>query len=76
MMARVASFVGDDVSPLLKRPEDVKKAVVIVVAGDKGLCGAYNANLNRRAWQYIKERARGRRRRSTSSASVVALPAR
>src|SRR5579883_733128 len=44
---------GDDIHPLLaKRPE--KKVVFLVLAGDRGLCGAFNTNVNKAAtaaWQ-------------------------
>ncbi|MCB9831995.1 MAG: ATP synthase F1 subunit gamma [Planctomycetes bacterium] len=56
MMSRVASFVGDDISPLLARPEKVERECVVLVAGDKGLCGAFNANVIRKAWNYVKDR--------------------
>ncbi len=56
MMSRVAAFVGDDVSPLLRRPEKVEKECVVIVAGDKGLCGAFNANVIRKGWHYVRDR--------------------
>ena len=56
MMARVAAFAPADVSPLLKNPEEVSRECVIVIAADKGLCGAFNANLLRKAVNYIAER--------------------
>jgi F-type H+-transporting ATPase subunit gamma len=40
--------------PLLNiRP--VKKALLVLVTGDRGLCGAFNANLNRRAEAFVRE---------------------
>jgi len=35
--------------PLLVAREDAKRAAVLVVSSDRGLCGAYNANVLRRA---------------------------
>jgi F-type H+-transporting ATPase subunit gamma len=40
--------------PLL-RQRDVKKVALLVVTGDRGLCGAYNANVIRRAEERSKE---------------------
>jgi F-type H+-transporting ATPase subunit gamma len=40
--------------PLLKKRE-VKKVALLVVSGDRGLCGAYNSNVIRRAEERIKE---------------------
>ncbi len=56
MMARVAAFAPADVSPLLAQPEKVEKECVVVIAADKGLCGAFNANLLRKAVNYIAAR--------------------
>ncbi len=40
--------------PLLERRE-VKTVSVVVIAGDRGLCGAYNSNIIRKAVQYVRE---------------------
>ncbi|HLG51880.1 MAG: ATP synthase F1 subunit gamma [Chloroflexi bacterium] len=50
-LARVASQV-DEVDPLLaERP--VQRIGLIVITGDRGLCGAFNTNVIRRAAQFI-----------------------
>ncbi|MBW4699187.1 MAG: F0F1 ATP synthase subunit gamma [Aphanocapsa lilacina HA4352-LM1] len=41
-------------SPLMER-RDVQKVLVLVIAGDRGLCGAYNSNIIRRTVQYLRE---------------------
>ena len=56
MMARIAESVSDDVSPLLRQPDAVKRECAIIIAGDKGLCGAFNANVFRSAVTYVKQR--------------------
>ncbi len=56
MMARVAAFAPANVSPLLRQPDEVKRECVIIVAADKGLCGAFNANILREAALYIAAR--------------------
>jgi F-type H+-transporting ATPase subunit gamma len=42
--------------PLLtQRPEE--KVLVLVTAGERGLCGAFNANVLRRAFDFLREKA-------------------
>ena len=61
MMALLESLAGrleQQQHPLLaRRPE--KKILLVVVTADRGLCGAFNANLLRTAQNYIREH-RGR----------------
>lgn len=61
MMALLESLAGrleQQQHPLLaRRPE--KKVLLVVVTADRGLCGAFNANLLRTAQNYIREH-RGR----------------
>ena len=56
MMAQVAAHAPADVSPLLEVPEKVERECIVVVAGTKGLCGAFNANVLRHATKLIEER--------------------
>lgn len=56
MMAQVAQHAPAEVSPLLRTPETVERECVIVIAADKGLCGAFNTNVFRKAMEYISER--------------------
>lgn len=56
MMTQIAEHVGDDVSPLLAQPEEVENECVLVIAADKGLCGAFNVNQFRVTQKYIDER--------------------
>jgi F-type H+-transporting ATPase subunit gamma len=49
-----APHVGGD--PLFIE-RDVKKKALVVMTGDKGLCGAYNTNLIKAAQRWIKENA-------------------
>ncbi len=55
LLARVASQV-DDVSdlPLMQR-RDVKRVAIVLVTPDRGLAGALNSNINRRAAQLAQE---------------------
>ncbi len=38
---------------LVKRPEE--RVLVVVTAGERGLCGAFNANVLRRAFEFLRE---------------------
>src|SRR5579862_2939450 len=61
----VALRVPESVHPLLcRRPEE--RVLLIVVSGERGLCGAFNANVIRRALEFL----RGRPQQTTE---VVAL---
>ena len=42
--------------PLLARREE-KRLLLLVLSGDKGLCGAFNTNVLRRALEFIREHA-------------------
>jgi len=41
--------------PLLSVPQDPKKILLIVVTSDRGLCGAFNTNINKFAERFIAE---------------------
>ena len=49
--------VKTDVSrhPLLRNPKEKKNVALIVISGDKGLCGAYNHNITKRALKFIED---------------------
>jgi F-type H+-transporting ATPase subunit gamma len=52
VLASVRAHAGDVKHPLLEvRPE--KRVLVMVIAGDRGLCGAFNTNVNRATAQLI-----------------------
>lgn len=49
----LADLTARESHPLLQvRPE--KKCLLVVITSDRGLCGAFNANINRRAERYIR----------------------
>jgi len=55
MVSDVAAAAGDVENPLLKAPaEPKKKELMLVIASDRGLCGAYNGNVLRAALNYIR----------------------
>ena len=41
--------------PLLRDPDEKRNIALIVISGDKGLCGAYNHNIVKRAQRFIDE---------------------
>ncbi|MEA1979248.1 MAG: ATP synthase F1 subunit gamma [Chloroflexota bacterium] len=47
--------VSDQVHPFLAVPPDVKKILVILVSGDRGLAGAYNTNVVRYTLETFRE---------------------
>jgi F-type H+-transporting ATPase subunit gamma len=62
LATEVASAAGDLSHPLLAaREKPTGREVVLVIASDRGLCGAYNGNLLRSALAHIRSRvAKGR----------------
>ncbi len=56
LLASAMSRASNPEHPLLaKRPE--KRILAIVVTGDKGLCGAFNTNVLRRTYEFLREHA-------------------
>jgi F-type H+-transporting ATPase subunit gamma len=56
LVGEVALAAGDDFShPLMKSPTTpAKRELVLVISSDRGLCGAYNGNVLRKASQAVK----------------------
>ena len=55
MVGRVVSAASEVENPLLTPPEPpVGRELLLVIASDRGLCGAYNANVLRRAMQQYR----------------------
>jgi F-type H+-transporting ATPase subunit gamma len=57
VLASVATRVDISAHPLLQRREPERNVVVVVVTADRGLCGAFNANVIRAAQNFIRENA-------------------
>lgn len=49
----LADRTDRDQHPLLQVREE-KKALLVVITSDRGLCGAFNSNINRRAERYLR----------------------
>jgi F-type H+-transporting ATPase subunit gamma len=54
ILTEVASGAEGAEHPLLARREN-KKSLLLVICADRGLCGAFNGNLNRDVFNYVKE---------------------
>lgn len=55
LLASVASLAGGETRhPLLTTRETINSAAVLLISGDRGLCGAFNSNVTRNAWNYAK----------------------
>jgi len=52
VMGTVASRVEEMDHPLLRR-RDPKSIFILVLTSDKGLCGSFNTNINRRAQKFV-----------------------
>lgn len=55
LIANLAGRIENPDHPLLVPRAEIKKAEVVLVTSDRGLCGGYNANLIRRAETFIKD---------------------
>lgn len=54
LVAEVARNAGDVDHPLLRTAEKVRRAAVVVVTSNRGLAGAYNGNVIRKAVGFIR----------------------
>ena len=55
LMAGTAKAAGAAPAPLLQRRENVKTVAIVPVTGDRGLAGAFNAQVLRRAFAEMRE---------------------
>ncbi|MHC5002333.1 MAG: ATP synthase F1 subunit gamma, partial [Planctomycetota bacterium] len=56
LAGEVAAAAGDVDHPLLRGPEQpTGRELVLVISSDRGLCGAYNANVLRKAISHLRE---------------------
>ena len=57
VLGNVARFVQGESHPLLEEHEERKRVVVIAVASDRGMCGAFNSSILRLSEGIIREEA-------------------
>lgn len=55
LISRIAASVDSTSNPLLRIRKEVSKALILVVTSDKGLCGAFNNNANKRVALWLAE---------------------
>ena len=55
MIGRLTTPELADLQPLLRQPDKVKKAAVILLTSNRGLCGGFNSNLIRTAINELEE---------------------
>ena len=55
VLASVAARVDPSIHPLLtkREPKPDSKTLVIIVTGDKGLCGSFNTNIIKAGGQFV-----------------------
>jgi len=54
ILAEVAFTVKEDIEISYIKPRPIKRALIVLVTSNKGLCGAFNSNLIRHLQQYIE----------------------
>lgn len=54
VIANIVTGSNNVTHPFLQKRQEVKNTCVIVVTGDRGLCGGYNSNVNKKALTAIK----------------------
>lgn len=57
ILNNLAAQTSSNAHPLLTNREQIKRAAVIVITGDRGLCGAYNTNIIRLTEKFIQAAA-------------------
>ncbi len=55
VMESLSLRVDPDAHPLLKQRAEVKKILILVMSGDKGLCGPFNSNVFKESLKLIDE---------------------
>jgi len=57
LLSHLAAASTEELTHPFFEERDIKKKTLVVVASDRGLCGSYNANIIRRATQWLRENA-------------------
>ena len=58
MLRRLSAASPDSGNPLFQSRDDVKKTCYIIIGADKGLAGAFNANINKAMVSVLKDKPR------------------
>ncbi len=54
-ISRLASKIEESSHPLLRQPREDGDTLLLIITSDRGLCGAFNANINRTAEHFIRQ---------------------
>jgi F-type H+-transporting ATPase subunit gamma len=55
LLASIASLAGGETKhPLLENRATINTGTVLLISADRGLCGAFNANITRAAWNWSR----------------------
>jgi len=58
MVSQLVSMAGDSLkSPLLRQTVEEKKILVVIIATDRGLCGALNSNHFKNALKFVRKKS-------------------
>ena len=57
LVSRLVLESAGELHPLLTRREKVKKAALVMISGNRGLCGGFNAQIIQRTNRYLKEQS-------------------
>ena len=55
LTSRISATVYSKMHPLLQMREKVSNILILIITSDKGLCGAFNHNANKRVSSWIEE---------------------
>ncbi|WCL48925.1 ATP synthase F1 subunit gamma [Leptospira sp. GIMC2001] len=55
LMSSLASLAKVVESPFLRKPEKVRKVAIFAITANRGLCGGYNGNINRKTLARLRE---------------------
>jgi len=55
LTSRISATVHMTVHPLLEPKSEVKNVLILIITSDKGLCGAFNHNANKKVASWIEE---------------------
>ena len=55
MVQEITSRIDTTMHPLMRRPVEIKKGIIILATSDRGLCGGFNSNIIRHTVQVIMD---------------------
>lgn len=55
LISRITQSVEASAHPLMTKSKEVSKVLILIITSDKGLCGAFNNNANKRVAAWVEE---------------------